>query len=69
MSSKAHGMRPSEVLGVQQGTELRVPIGVGCVVPAWKLIELLETDKAQKMREELEARPRSMTRRSDASSR
>jgi hypothetical protein len=34
--------QPDEVLAVEQGSTLRVPVGMGVVVPAQKLIDLLE---------------------------
>jgi hypothetical protein len=48
--------RPDEVLAVDRGNEIRVPVGMGTVVPATKLIELLELPELQALRAETDAR-------------
>jgi hypothetical protein len=45
-----------EVLATDRGRELRVPVGMGVVVPATKLIEVLETPELQERRAEGEMR-------------
>jgi hypothetical protein len=48
--------KPDEVLAVGRGREMRVPVGMGVVVPATKLIEVLEHPKLQEHRAELQRR-------------
>jgi hypothetical protein len=43
---------PDEVMAVEQGTSIRVPVGMGVVVPAAKLIEILDLPQLQAQREE-----------------
>jgi hypothetical protein len=42
--------QPDEVLAIEQGT-VRVPVGMGIVVPAQKLIDLLELPELQVQRQ------------------
>ena len=44
--------KPDEVLAVEQGHELRVPVGMGVVVPVTKLVELLEGEELKRLRAE-----------------
>jgi hypothetical protein len=43
--------QPDEVLAVEQGNTLRVPVGLGVVVPTQRLIDLLELPEAQAQRQ------------------
>lgn len=42
---------PGEVLGAEHGSETRVPVGMGIVVPTARLIEILNTRMLQEQRE------------------
>jgi hypothetical protein len=47
---------PDEVLAVEQGMALRVPVGMGLVVPAQKLIDLLELPEIKVQRQAIRER-------------
>lgn len=45
--------RPDDVMGVEHGIGVRVPVGIGVVVPVSNLIDLLETEELQMQRDTL----------------
>jgi hypothetical protein len=44
---------PDEVLMIEQGNSLRVPLGMGVVIPTEKLIDIFELPREQSRREEI----------------
>jgi hypothetical protein len=54
--------KPGEALAADRGgRDIRVPVGIGVVTPAIKLIELMESSELQKQREELGQRRAAQT--------
>ena len=45
--------RSGEALSLDQGKEVRVPVGVGLVVPVARVIELLDTEPVKRQRDQL----------------
>lgn len=43
---------PDEVMAVETGRDVQVSVGMGIVVPAQRIIEILEMDKVKRLREE-----------------